>query len=130
MIQIETLHHVGLVVTDLTAAKAFYGGMLGLQELPRPAFDFGGAWYALNDRQLHLIVHPPALALRGTNEIDPRDGHVALRVADFEAALGHLKAHGVPVRASRNNLTPWAQIYVTDPDGNVIELNAERQVAG
>jgi catechol-2,3-dioxygenase len=24
------------------------------------------------------------------------------------------------------NVTPWAQIYVTDPDGNVIELNVER----
>jgi catechol-2,3-dioxygenase len=28
---------------------------------------------------------------------------------------------------SPRNMTPWAQIYVTDPDGNVIELNAERQ---
>jgi glyoxylase I family protein len=129
MMEIETFHHVGLVVTDLTAAKAFYGQVLGLQELPRPAFDFGGAWYALGDRQLHLIVHPPALALRGTTEIDSRDGHVAVRVADFAAALAHLKSHGVPVLESRSNLTPWAQIYVTDPDGNVIELNAERRLA-
>jgi catechol-2,3-dioxygenase len=32
----------------------------------------------------------------------------------------------VPIRDRPHNLTPWPQIYVTDPDGNVIELNAER----
>jgi hypothetical protein len=26
----------------------------------------------------------------------------------------------------QRNLTPWARIYVTDPDGHVIEFNAER----
>lgn len=123
---IVTLHHVGIVVTDIVIAKAFYGGVLGLRELPRPAFDFEGAWYDLGDRQLHLIVHPPARALRGTREIDARDGHVALRVADFDEALARLQAHGVPVYVSRENVTPWMQVYITDPDGNVIELNVER----
>ena len=120
------LHHVAVLVTDLPAAKAFYGGVLGLSELPRPPFDFGGAWYALGDRQLHLIVHPPGRTRRGTRDIDARDGHFALRVTDFEATLAHLQAHGVPAHVSRDNLTPWKQIYVTDPDGNVIELNADR----
>jgi catechol 2,3-dioxygenase-like lactoylglutathione lyase family enzyme len=122
-----TLHHIGIVVTDLVAAKAFYGGVLGLAELPRPPFDFGGAWYAVGDRQLHLIVHPPARTLRGTRDIDARDGHVALRVANFDETLAHLQAHGVPVHVSRDNVTPWIQLYLTDPDGNVIELNVERQ---
>ena len=121
-----TLHHVSLVVIDLDASKRFYGGVLGLRELPRPAFDFEGAWYELGDRQLHLIVHPEARALRGTTEVDARDGHFALRVADYDATLARLKAHGVRVRESRVNATPWAQIHVTDPDGNVVEFNAER----
>jgi catechol 2,3-dioxygenase-like lactoylglutathione lyase family enzyme len=121
-----SLHHVSIVVTDLEAAKAFYGGVLGLAELPRPPFDFEGAWYAVGDRQLHLIVHAPARALRGTREIDSRDGHFALRVADYDATLAHLRSRGVAVRESRVNATPWAQLYVTDPDGNVVELNAER----
>ena len=120
------LHHVSVVVTDLARAKAFYGGMLGLRELPRPAFDFEGAWYSLGDRQLHLIVHPPTRTLRETTEIDGRDGHFAVRVADYDAALAHLRAHGVEVKVSRQNVTPWAQLYITDPDGNVIELNVER----
>ena len=124
--ELVALHHIAVIVTDLARAKAFYGGVLGLQELPRPAFDFGGAWYALGDGQLHLIVHGPARTLRGTTEIDSRDGHFAVRVDDYDATLAHLRSRGVHVRESRHNITPWAQIYITDPDGNIIELNVER----
>jgi len=125
-ITIDTLHHVSIVVTDLNAAKAFYGGVLGLHELPRPPFDFDGAWYELGNRQLHLIVHPPGRTLRGTRDVDARDGHFAVRVANYDETLAYLRARGVPARESRQNVTPWAQIHVTDPDGNVIEFNVER----
>ena len=125
-IAIESLQHVSLVVTNLAAAKRFYSDVLGLRELRRPAFDFDGAWYQVGDRQLHLIVHPPARTLRGTTAIDSRDGHFAMRIGNYDAALAHLRARGVPVKESRQNVTPWAQIYTTDPDGNVIELNVER----
>ena len=126
MIGVEDLHHVAVNVTDLARAQAFYGTVLGLRELPRPAFDFAGAWYQLGDRQLHLIVHPPTRTLRGTTAIDGRDGHLALRLADFDAALTHLRRHGVTLRERHDNPTPWAQIYLTDPDGNVLEFNVER----
>ena len=126
MIVVETLHHVSINVTDLVRARQFYGTVFGLRELPRPDFDFDGAWYALGDRQLHLIVHPPTRTLRGTTVIDGRDGHFAIRVGDFDATLAELQRHGVPLWERRQNATPWAQIYVTDPDGNVIELNVER----
>ena len=50
VIAIESLHHIGICVTDLARAKAFYSGVLGLREIPRPPFDFGGAWYQVGDR--------------------------------------------------------------------------------
>ena len=121
-----SLHHVSVAVSDLEAAKRFYGGVLRLVELPRPPFDFEGAWYRIGDRQLHLIVHPPARTLRGVSEIDSRDGHFAIRVKSFDETLAFLRGRGVTVRDRRENVTPWAQLYVTDPDGNVIEFNAER----
>jgi catechol 2,3-dioxygenase-like lactoylglutathione lyase family enzyme len=113
-------------VTDLERAKGFYEDVIGLRELPRPAFDFPGAWYELGDGQLHLIAHTTPRTLRGTTEIDSRDGHFAVRVADYEATLEHLRAHGIAIRERPTNPTPWAQLYITDPDGNVIELNVER----
>jgi catechol 2,3-dioxygenase-like lactoylglutathione lyase family enzyme len=125
VIEIESLHHVAVCVTDIDRAKQFYGGVLGLEELPRPPFDFGGAWYALGgSQQLHLIVHPPTLTMRRTTEIDAKDGHLAIRVGSYERTLEHLRRHGIECLDRPRNLTPWPQIYVTDPDGNVIELNA------
>ena len=125
---ITRLHHSAVCVTDIARSKRFYGEVLGLQEIPRPDFDFEGAWYEFADgSQLHLIVHDTPLALRGTTAIDPRDGHLALRVDSWEGALERLRALGVEHQAYWDNKTPWAQIYVTDPDGNVVELNAERR---
>ena len=122
----EALHHVALSVTDMTRATWFYTEVLGLEEIPRPPFDFDGAWYQLGDRQLHLIVHPPTRTLRGSRHIGPREGHLALRVRSREEVLDRLKAHGVECLDLPDNLTPWAQIYCCDPDGNIIEFNVER----
>jgi catechol 2,3-dioxygenase-like lactoylglutathione lyase family enzyme len=120
------MHHVGLTVTDLARAKHFYGEILGLTEIARPPFDFGGAWYEIGDRQLHLIVHPPTRTLRGTREIDRRDGHLAFWVRSYDETLQYLRGHNIDCLESPHNVTPWAQIYVTDPDGNVVEFTAER----
>jgi glyoxylase I family protein len=121
------LHHVSVCVTDLTRARHFYGEVLGLRELARPDLGFPGAWYAVGTTQeLHLIVHPPSKTMRGTPEIDGRDGHFAFRVASYEDTLARLRRYGVALIESPRNATPWAQIYVADPDGNVIEFNLER----
>jgi catechol 2,3-dioxygenase-like lactoylglutathione lyase family enzyme len=129
MIVLESLHHVSICVTDLARAKAFYGDVLGLREIARPITDFPGAWYELGDRQLHLIVHEAPRTLRGTTAIDGRDGHFAFRVRDYDETRAFLELREVPFREHRQNSTPWEQIFVTDPDGNVIEFNVER-VAG
>ena len=127
MVELTGLSHVAVCVTDLARSKRFYGEVLGLKEVERPAFPFDGAWYELADgRQFHLIVHDHPLTLRGTTRIDLRDGHIALRVEDFDRALAHLQAAGVECVLRPENVTPWKQIYLTDPDGNVIELNALR----
>ena len=123
---IDSLHHVAVSVTDLERAKRFYGEILGLEEIERPAFDFPGAWYGIGYGQLHLIVHSSPRSLRGTTQVDSRDGHFAVRVRDYDRAVARLRAHGLTMKESPVNVTPWSQIYVTDPDGNVIELNVER----
>lgn len=126
MLEIGNLHHVSLVVTDLERARRIYGEVLGLREIARPPFDFPGAWYAAGDGQIHLIVHPGARARRGTTEIDPRDAHVALRVGSYRRTREHLLERGVAIRENPGSITGWPQIYVCDPDGNIIELNAAR----
>lgn len=122
-IHYEQLHHVSVIVTDLERAKAFYGGVLGLKETLRPDFDFGGAWYAVGDtgQQLHLIVHDGET--RRSGGIDTRDGHFALRVRSYKETLAWLDRCGVPCEARPRPKAGFAQIYVLDPDRNIIELN-------
>lgn len=123
-IRYEQLHHVSIVVTDLVRAKAFYRDVLGLSEMARPDFDFGGAWYAIGDagQQLHLIVHDGETKRSGG--IDTRDGHFALRVRSYSETLAWLDRCGVEYEARPRPKAGFAQIYVLDPDRNMIELNA------
>lgn len=134
MLEIETIHHVSLPVTDLARARAFYSGVLELEEIERPPFDFPGAWYRAGDRHLHLIVgeHP---TLRRDKGIDSRDIHFAIRVRSYQGALRHLAAKGYGVdavdelrklRQNPKGTAGFPQIYVLDPDRNVVEINAER----
>jgi glyoxylase I family protein len=126
MIEIVDLQHVSVVVTDLDRARTFYRDVLGLEEIGRPALDFPGAWFRLGDRQLHLIVHAAARTIRGAGaSIDSRDGHFAVRISSYTDAVAHLRALGVPCVEKPVNRTPWSQVFLCDPDGNVIELDAE-----
>jgi glyoxylase I family protein len=131
--EIRTIHHVSVPVSDLDRSRAFYGDVLGLQEIDRPPFDFPGAWFAVGDGQLHLIVHEGA-TFRAGKPLDSRDVHFAVRVPSFRAALQHLETLGfradaggddpLAMKVSPHAAAGFPQIYVLDPDRNVIEINA------
>jgi len=115
--ELKRLLHAGLLITDLERSKQFYSGILGLKEKPRPDFDFPGAWYDLGECELHLI---------GTKEVLPaaaarpaRDFHVSFLIEDYEATKQALESAGIAYREGSSGL---AQIFVRDPDGNLIEL--------
>ena len=133
MLEFETLHHVAVAVSDLARAKAFYGGVLGLEEIARPPFPFGGAWYRAGDRDLHLIVASNPTFRTGKG-IDTQDGHLAFRVKSFRRTLAYLESKGFratddepgrSMRVNQHSVAGFPQIYVMDPDRNVIEINAE-----
>src|SRR5262245_14587326 len=58
---IDACHHVAIVVRDAAAAREFYGELLGLDELERPADvagRFAGAWYQIGAIELHVFEQP------------------------------------------------------------------------
>lgn len=115
--QIGRFLHAAVLVCDLVRAKQFYGGVLGLKEKARHTFNFDGAWYDLGECELHLIVTPEALP---PGEHRPRrDYHVAFSVDDYDATKLALEEGGVPYREGNSGL---AQLFIRDPDGNLIEL--------
>jgi len=134
MFKIETIHHVSLPVTDLERSKKFYSEILGLKEIDRPPFDFPGAWYQVGDRQLHLIVHDNS-TFRADKIVDARDIHFALRITSYRETRDFLHSKGFHPKAddefkkmkeSPHSTAGWPQLYIMDPDRNVIELNAEQ----
>ena len=142
MLDIETVHHISLPASDLRRSIEFYEGVLGLEPMERPPFAFAGRWYKVGDRSLHLIV-PEAdedVTFRHGKAIDSHDAHFAIRVRRYSAAVAHFESKGFRPSSDRNprrtaenprpmRLNPtgpagFPQIYVLDPDDNVIEINA------
>ncbi len=120
MIDLVRLNHVSFAIRELDASKRFFGEVLGLEEIPRPGFPFGGAWYALGDRQLHLIkVDDDGREARG--RIGRKD-HMALEVGDAKAVRQRLSDGGLEFEEGSNQALGMDQVFCRDPDGHVIEF--------
>ena len=116
-INVHELNHVALHVRDLEVSVKFYGEVLGLRQIPRPGFNFPGAWFALGSQELHLIAD---------SDLEPlarRHHHFALLVDDAYAAKAELAAKGV-VGLEGPSPRPDGplQLFFHDPDGYRIEL--------
>jgi len=126
MTTITSIHHVAIGVSDLDRARRFYTRVLGLEEIPRPAFDFAGAWFRAGPQQIHLIVRGQTHVRHDQDDdLNTRGDHFALRVRSYRETVEHLRAVGIAFEERPHNKTPWPQIYILDPDGHTIELNAE-----
>ena len=134
--EIELLYHVSLNVADLERSRRFYLDILGLKEIARPNFSFPGAWFQVGaNQQLHLIVYEGGTFRTGKG-VGTRDNHLAVRVRSYRAAVEFLRSKGYREDAGelddhRMILQPHAvagfpQVYVTDPDRHIIEINAAK----
>jgi catechol 2,3-dioxygenase-like lactoylglutathione lyase family enzyme len=124
MVPFERFSHVSFAVSDLEKAKAFYGEILGFKEIPRPDFGFPGVWYSLGgDLQLHIIVNeewPFPNLNRSRFEI--RAPHFALSVEDADDVAARLVRTGYPFHDYTSTPTGLRQLFVHDPDGNMVEF--------
>jgi glyoxylase I family protein len=121
------LHHASLPVTDLERARKFYGELLGLEEIERPDFPFDGTWYRAGECEVHLIVPMEGLDLGvAPSEINPFAVHTAFEIEDYEATIAALREAGLEMLDTG---VDNGQVWVQDPDGNVIELIAVQAVS-
>jgi catechol 2,3-dioxygenase-like lactoylglutathione lyase family enzyme len=111
------IHHVQLAIPAgrEPEARAFYAGLLGLDELPRPADMVGrsGAWFGNAHVTIHVGVDP---------DFHPaRKAHPALLVHDLAGLLARLRAAGTPL-STDVAIAGSHRGFVNDPFGNRIEL--------
>jgi catechol 2,3-dioxygenase-like lactoylglutathione lyase family enzyme/uncharacterized protein YunC (DUF1805 family) len=126
-IRVKSIDHVTLVVKDLERSRQFYVDILGMREVPRPAFSFAGSWFQASATQIHLILEysgsGPAGNLVPEERRSSRSHHVAFLVDDAEAVVPLLQARNVRVLSGvKPRPDGYLQVFVTDPDGHVIEL--------
>ena len=125
-IRVKSLDHVTLVVKDLEASKQFYCGILGMDDVPRPAFSFSGKWFQAGATQIHLIEEHaesgPAGEIR-RGEPSSRNHHHAFLVDDVLSAFETAKARNATVISEPKSRPDGAvQLFLQDPDGYVVEL--------
>lgn len=127
------LHHAALLVSDVGASRRFYGGVLGMEEVARPSnFQFPGAWFRKGTAELHLIGEAePGRARQAQPGYRPEEleegygAHVAFEVDDLDEAGRQVEARGGEiVGAARLRGDGVSQMYLTDPDGYIVELMA------
>jgi catechol 2,3-dioxygenase-like lactoylglutathione lyase family enzyme/uncharacterized protein YunC (DUF1805 family) len=126
-IRVRGIDHVTFVSRDLARSRSFYVDVLGMTEVPRPAFSFPGLWFQAGGTQIHLIGEHRESGPAGTH-IAPeanvsRTRHVAFEVDDARLAVARLRALGVEIVAGPKQRPDGpTQLYLLDPDGNLIEL--------
>ena len=106
-IRFSHLDHCSVLITDLAKARAFYVGVLGLTEIPKPkTFDFVALWFDLGDGQtLHLLQKPQP------DTRSPR--HFALRVPDAKQAREHFRGAASRSRRRGRSRTATASSSTT-----------------
>jgi catechol 2,3-dioxygenase-like lactoylglutathione lyase family enzyme len=96
-------------------AVAFYQGVLGIPQVPKPAnlAKRGGCWFERAGLKIHLGVE---------QDFRPaRKAHPALLVDDLAGLVDTLRAAGIEARTD-GPLDGYDRVYVDDPFGNRIEL--------
>lgn len=118
----KSVHHISFSVSDLERSRRFYEDVLGLEEIPRPDLGIPGAWYGAGNSEVHLIARPDGVDVgKGPASLSPLANHQAFAVEDYAKCLEFLESREVEVlRTSPER----GQMWVRDPDGNVIELIA------
>jgi catechol 2,3-dioxygenase-like lactoylglutathione lyase family enzyme len=119
-LQILATHHIALSTAHFARLREFYTETLGLPVLggfPEHHILFLGAGTTAIE-----LIEEPAETRVGTGGW----AHIALEVADVDAAYATLSARGVPFHIPPEDFPPDVPAvriaFCKDPDGNVIEL--------
>jgi glyoxylase I family protein len=120
------IHHVAIIASDYPRSRRFYVEVLGLDVIAEHYREARDSW-KLDLRvdehtqiELFSFPSPPARVSR-PEACGLR--HLALRVADLDAAVAHLETHDVAVEPIRvDEFTGRRFTFFADPDDLPLEL--------
>jgi catechol 2,3-dioxygenase-like lactoylglutathione lyase family enzyme len=117
---VGSMHHVGIVVRDLDQAEAFVAAAFALPVVNRLAsaeLGMRAVFLACGPALVELVefTDPQVVRERLGDRVAAID-HVALQVADLDAAARTLAAHGVATVAPAPATTPAGRMHFTRAD--------------
>jgi catechol 2,3-dioxygenase-like lactoylglutathione lyase family enzyme len=122
MVDLSTVPVIGFDHVQLAAprgceaaARAFYGELLGMEELPKPEAIRvrGGVWFAAGAQELHIGVEEPFSPAR--------KAHPGLVVDDLDAIRARLLEAGYEPEDNAA-IAGVRRLFVHDPFGNRLEV--------
>jgi catechol 2,3-dioxygenase-like lactoylglutathione lyase family enzyme len=115
--RVARIDHVQIAAPEgcETAARDFYGSILGLKEIEKPPVLHarGGCWFECGSQQLHIGVE--------TDFRPARKAHPAFAVFHLDELRETLTARGVKV-VEDDHLPGARRFYAEDPWGNRLEF--------
>ncbi|MBV9996741.1 MAG: VOC family protein [Caulobacteraceae bacterium] len=136
---VNGVHHIGMSVPDIDAARAFFVDLLGLKELRRgpmggEVLDRITRLTGTSGRILHLAAGNAYLEIfefksPAPDPLDPQRPvnnygytHLAFDVSDTDAVCERLKKAGIEFHCDVMAVYGVKTVYGRDPFGNVFEL--------
>ncbi|MFC0184154.1 Catechol 2,3-dioxygenase [Pseudarcicella hirudinis] len=121
-VPVLSYNHVGLAVKDLKASATFYREVIGLEPLDVPDNLLAiRRWFKIAPGQeLHLLLGREQPVANN----DKNGAHFSWTIPanSADGIEAYLKTKGLPYHRQKRFDGAY-QIYITDPDGYVIELN-------
>ena len=127
VLRVKGLDHIVLRVADIDRAIGFYGAVLGCP-VERRLPEIGLVQLRAGAAMIDLVP-------RSEDEDEGRNvDHFAVQIEamDVAALSAHLRRHGIDpgeVRRRYGAEGYGASIYITDPDGNTVELKGPPETA-
>jgi catechol 2,3-dioxygenase-like lactoylglutathione lyase family enzyme len=119
---IRRINHVQIAAPEggEEAARAYYGELLGLEEIPKPPLlrATGGVWFTLGEQELHIGIeqgHRPARKAHPAFEVD--------QPADLEQLAARLAAAGYAVSWD-DRMEGVPRFHTEDAFGNRLEIQS------
>lgn len=119
--EIEAIHHVSFIVSDLNRSKVFYTEVLGLEIDPnRPKMSSEGLWLNINaNQQIHLLLTDDPYRSVERPDHPGLDRHIALKATDFIKMKAHLDNNNISYTTSKSGRDA---LFFCDPDKNTLEI--------
>jgi len=115
---ILALDHVQVAIPagGENVARAFYGSLLGMAEVAKPAAlaTRGGCWFSAGSAVLHLGVEEPFAPAR--------KAHPAFLVAELDSLFDSLATEGYDCVRADGEIPGVRRFHTFDPFGNRIEF--------